>query len=172
MYCSVSNLEIWSQQMLPDAEPLQVLLLSLINWNPNDWKPCAEHINKPPSDGTTKVQMRDLVINSGIGCCFGGKGFLTFTRQYAVDRMFGSLSGASCAMTHPSSSSFITRKCALASNLSVYGKELPLSKNNKYLNAIQSWILPSWLKHKPFYNRPLQKRNHILANSSAVAILK
>lgn len=158
--------------MLPDAEPLQVLLLSLINWNPNDWKPCTEPINKPPSDGTTKVRKRDLVINSGIGCCFLGKRFLTFTGQYAVDRMFGSLGGASCAMAHPSSSSFITQKCALASNLSVHSKELPLSKNNKYLNAIQRWILPSWLKHKPFYNRPLQKRNLILANSSTVTILK
>lgn len=90
--------------MLPDAEPFQVLLLGLINWNPNDWKPCAEHINKPPPDGTTKVWKHDLVINSGIGRrLFGEKRFLTFTRQYAVDRMFGSLRGASCAMTRPTS---------------------------------------------------------------------
>lgn len=122
--------------MLPDAEPLQVLLLSLINWNPNDWKPRAEHINKPPSDGTTKVRKHDLVINSGRGCrLFGEKRFLTFTRQYAVDGMFGSLRGASCAI--------ITWNSALASNLSVYNKQLPLSKNNEYSDATQSWILPS-----------------------------
>lgn len=91
-----------------------------------------------------QVRKHDLMINSGIGCrLFGEKRFLTFTRQYAVDRMFGSLSGASCAMTRPSPFGLITRNCALASNLSVHSKELPLSKNNKHLDAIQNRILPS-----------------------------
>ena len=37
--------------MQPDAQLLQVYLLSLMNWKRNDWNPCSEHINKPLSVG-------------------------------------------------------------------------------------------------------------------------
>lgn len=37
--------------MQPDPQPLQLYLLSLMNWNWNDWNPCSEGINKPLSQG-------------------------------------------------------------------------------------------------------------------------